>query len=145
MAYRQTYYNLYSSGDFNIFSPIRQAPKDKLNPMTSPNAKFDLAVYPDDYRFSDLNLKYTHNFDNGDQFYVSMYSGGDYFHLSANADITRQITGLPGETGSTPLSLSMLDKEDNRQDGLSAFLSKNGRAICRLNLFFRIPIFKKNN
>lgn len=143
MAYRQTYYNLYSSGDFNIFSPIRQAPKDKLNPMTSPNAKFDLAVYPDDYRFRDLNLKYTHNFDNGDQFYVSMYSGGDYFHLSANADITRQITGLPGETGSTPLSLSMLDKEDNRQDGLSAFLSKKWSGNLSSKFIFSHSDFSK--
>ena len=143
MAYRQTYYNLYSSSDFNIFSPIRQAPKDKLNPMTSPNSKFDLAVYPDDYRFRDLNLKYTHNFNNGDQFYISMYSGGDYFHLSANADITRQTTGSPGGAGSTPLSLSMLDKEDNRQDGLSAFLSKKRSGNLSSKFIFSHSDFSK--
>ena len=87
MAYRQTYYNLYNTGDFNIFSPIRHAPKDHSDQLASPNSKFDLTVYPDDYQFRDLNLKYTQNFDNGDQFYVSMYSGGDYFHLSANSGI----------------------------------------------------------
>ena len=124
MAYRQTYYNLYNSGDFNIFSPIRRAPKGQSDQFASPNSKFDLTVYPDDYQFRDLNLKYTQNFDNGDQFYVSMYSGGDYFHLYANSGITRQINGPPGETGSTPLTLSLLNKEENRQDGLSAFYSK---------------------
>ena len=124
MAYRQTYYNLYNSSDFNIFSPIRQSPKDQPKQTASPNSKFDLAVYPDDYRFRDLNLKYTHNFDNGGQFYISMYGGGDYFHLTANAGITRQVNGAPGEIGSTPLTLSLLNKEENRQGGLSAFYSK---------------------
>ena len=124
MAYRQTYYNLYNSGDFNIFSPTRQAPKDQSKELASPNSKFDLTVYPDDYRFRDMNLKYTHNFDNGDQFYVSMYSGGDYFHLSANSGITRQMIGPPVEVVYTPLTINLLNKEENRQDGFSAFYSK---------------------
>ncbi len=143
MAYRQTYYNLYRSGDFNIFSPIRQSPKDKSYSTASQDAKFDLTVYPDDYRFRDMNLKYTHNFDNGDQFYVSMYGGGDYFHLSVNADIARQITGAPEETGLTPLTLSMLDKEKNRQDGLSAFYSKKWSGNLSSKFIFSHSDFSK--
>jgi hypothetical protein len=124
MAYRQTYYNLYSSSDFNIFSPNPQPSKDQTNPTNPIKANFDLAVYPDNYKFRDMNLKYSHNSDNGDQFYISMYGGGDYFHMATDANITRQMTWQPGGTPSTPLSVSLLDKEENSQIGLSAFYSK---------------------
>jgi len=124
LAYRQTYYNLYNSNDFNVFSPIRQAPKDQQNQMKSPKPNFDLAVYPDDYRFRDMNLKYSHNFDNGDQFYVSLYGGGDYFHMAADANITREMTAPPGMTESTPLAVTLLNKEENLQHGISAFYSR---------------------
>lgn len=143
MAYRQTYYNLYNSSDFNIFSPIRKAPKDFSKQMESPNSKFDLAVYPDDYRFRDMNLKYTHNFDNGDQFYLSMYGGGDYFHLSANTRLTRELNMPPGEPGTTPLTLSLLNKEENRQDGLSAFYSKKWSGRLSSKFIFSHSDFSK--
>jgi hypothetical protein len=124
LAYRQTYYNLYNSSDFNIFAPTR--PKQNRQPkgMLSQNAKFDLNVYPDDYQFRDLNLKFSHQFDNGDQFYVSMYGGGDYFHLTADANLTRTINPKPGQINETPFAVNFLNKEENRQRGISALYNK---------------------
>ena len=125
MAYRQTYYNLYNPGDFNIFAPVRKPPKDQSSQFKMPDSKFDMSIYPDDYQFRDLNMKFSHNFDNGDQFYVSMYGGGDYFHMSGNASITREITGPPpGMPEMASLTTDLLNKEKNRQNGISAFYSK---------------------
>lgn len=123
VAYRQTYYNLYNSSDFNIFSPTRPAPKGKANSTKLKNTIFDLSVYPDDYQFRDMNLKYSYNFDNKDQFYISMYGGGDYFHLTADADITRQTKGH-GKPVETLLNVNLLNKEENNQYGLSTFYSR---------------------
>jgi len=124
MAYRQTYYNLYNSSDFNIFSPTRSLSKGQSHSMKLKNNNFDLSVYPDDYQFSDMNLKYSYNFDNKDQFYISMYGGGDYFHLLADARISRQITGRLGNMHGTQLDVNLLNKEENKQRGLSVFYSK---------------------
>ena len=124
MAYRQTYYNLYNSSDFNIFSPTRPQSKEHSNSTKLKNTTFDLSVYPDDYQFRDMNLKYTYNFDNKDQFYVSMYGGGDYFNLTADASITRQMKEKPGKMHETQLDVNLLNKEKNNQRGLSAFYNK---------------------
>jgi hypothetical protein len=80
-------------------------------------------VYPNDYQFRDLNLKYTWNFDNGDQFYVSMYGGSDFFSLSADANTTREMR-KNGKTIVTPLAINLLNDEDNTQRGISAFYNK---------------------
>lgn len=125
MAYRQTYYNLYNSGDFNIFAPIRKPSRDQQSQFSPQDSKFDMSVYPDNYQFRDLNAKFSHNFDNGDQFYVSMYGGGDYFHLTGNASIIRVISGGPqGGPESANLTINLLNREKNRQNGISAFYSK---------------------
>jgi hypothetical protein len=143
MAYRQTYYNWYNSDDFNVFAPTRLQPNDQSKSMKSPKENFDLAVYPDDYQFRDLNLKYSQNFDNGDQFYVSMYGGGDYFHMAADANITREITGQPGETEATPLALTLLNKEENSQYGLSAFYSRKWSNRLSSKFIFSTSDFSK--
>jgi outer membrane receptor protein involved in Fe transport len=124
MAYRQTYYNLYNSSDFNIFSPTRPKPTGQSHSTKLKNTIFDLSVYPDDYQFRDMNLKYSYNFNNKDQFYISMYGGGDYFHLLADASITRQMKGKPGNMRETQLDVNLLNKEENQQIGMSAFYSK---------------------
>ena len=124
MAYRQTYYNLYNSDDFNVLAPTRQPPKDQSNPINQPKEDFDMSVYPDDYQFRDMNLKFTRNLVNGDLFYVSMYGGGDYFHLATEANITHKISGQPGESEAMPLAVTLINKEENRQYGLSVFYSK---------------------
>ena len=124
MAYRQTYYNLYNSSDFNIFSPTRSQSKGNPHSTKLKNTNFDLSVYPDDYQFRDMNLKYSYNFDNKDQFYISLYGGGDYFHLLADANITHQMKGNHGNMNETILDVNLLDREENKQRGGSAFYSK---------------------
>ena len=119
LAYRQTYYNLYNSGDFNIFAPIRSTPKLRPNGVEKKNVTFDSEVLPDDYQFRDFNLKFTQNFDSGDQFYLSFYGGGDYFRLQADANTTREI----GKKISVPLAINMQDIEKNRQIGASIFVN----------------------
>ncbi len=124
LAYRQTYYNLFSSEDFNIFAPTRPLPKEPNKSAQLRNIQFDLNVYPNDYSFQDLNLKYSYKFNNGDQFYISMYGGGDYFSLEAKANINREMHGNHGTMNTTPISIDILNKEENRQRGLSVFYHK---------------------
>jgi hypothetical protein len=143
MAYRQTYYNLYNPDDFNIFAPIRPAPGNQTKQMNSPKANFDLAVYPDDYQFRDMNLKYSQSFDNGDQLFVSLYGGGDYFHMAADASLTREMNGFQGLREATPLSVSLLNKEENRQRGLSAFYSKKWNDRLSSKFIFSHSDFSK--
>lgn len=143
LAYRQTYYNLYGSGDFNIFAPTRARPNNQSKWMQSQNEKFDISVYPDDYRFRDLNLKFSHQFDNGDQFYVSMYGGGDYFHLTADANLTRMINPKPGHTNETPFAINLLNKEENRQRGISALYNKTWSTRLTSKFIFSHSDFTK--
>lgn len=121
LAYRQTYYNLYKSGDFNIFAPTRSAPKQNSAGFRKKNVTFDSEVFPDDYQFRDFNLKYSYNFKNGDQFFVSFYRGGDLFRLKADASTTREIGSGKNPKLSIPLTINMLDDEKNRQTGASVF------------------------
>lgn len=136
VAYRQTYYNLYNSSDFNIFAPTKPLPKTQNKAAKLKNVSFDLNVYPDDYRFNDLNLKYTWNFDNGDQFYVSMYGGSDHFSLSTDANITREIKGKHNKSISELLNIKLLNKEDNSQRGMSLFYNKtwNNQLVSKMVL-----------
>lgn len=125
VAYRQTYYDLFSSEDFNFFTPVRPQPRDlQTKSAQARNVQFDLNVYPNEYTFRDLNLKYTWNFDNGDLFYVSLYGGSDFFSLSTNATTTREFRDKSGKLISTPLTINLLNDEENIQRGLSAFYNK---------------------
>jgi hypothetical protein len=144
MAYRQTYYNLYNSSDFNIFSPTRSMSDGKSHSLDLKNTNFDLGVYPDDYQFRDMNLKYSFNFNNGDQFYVSAYGGGDYFHLSSNAGITHKANGKPGNTHDIPLNVALLNTEKNNQYGLSAFYSRIWSNRLSSKLVFSYSDFSKH-
>ena len=133
MAYRQTYYNLYNPNDFNIFAPTKPITKSQGKAAQLKNIAFDLNVYPDDYRFNDLNLKYTWNFDNGDQFYVSLYGGSDHFGLTTDANIIREIHGMHNTAKTTELLINLLNKEGNRQRGMSVFYNKswNNRLVSK--------------
>jgi hypothetical protein len=123
MAYRQTYYNLYNSDDFNIFAPTR--PKNSnFSKASQQKTSIDFNVYPDDYQFRDMNLKYTFNFDNSDQFYISAYGGGDDFLLATDAAVTRTRILKPKEE-ITLLELNLRDREENVQRGISAFYNRN--------------------
>jgi hypothetical protein len=129
-AYRQTYYNLYKSSDFNIFSPIRPGINNHSASTQHRDINFNMDVYPNDYQFRDMNLKYSYNFDNGDQFYVSLYGGGDYFSLAADANTSYKMNMNMNMGGSntTPVSINLLDTEKNRQLGMSAFYHKKWSA-----------------
>jgi hypothetical protein len=135
-AYRQTYYKLYNSDDFNIFAPTRPV----LNSDGKGNTRFDTApdinVYPNDYQFRDANLKYTLQLSNNDLFYISLYAGGDYFGLDADASLTRSTRGRLGRDESVPLEVMYEATEDNRQNGGSMYYHRtwsNG-AITRATL-----------
>lgn len=127
LAYRQTYYNLYNSDDFNIFAPTRLMEKSVGEKTKKTDINFDLNVYPDDYKFKDFNLKYSFNFDNGDQFYISAYRGGDYFSLTAETMLYWQYQGHGGRNRDVNLNITLKDTEENLQNGLSAFYGKNWR------------------
>ncbi len=100
-AFRQTYYDLYESFDMNFLSARNNGK----------NSNVDLNIYPD-YLFRDLNFKYSGRFDNGDNFFVSLYSGSDNFSYSASDEPT------------TNLTISNEAAEENFQKGMSAFYSK---------------------
>ncbi len=126
LAYRQTYYNLYNSSDFNIFAPTHTTISDQTTSTMHRNISFDMDVVPKDYQFRDMNIKYSFNFNNGDQFYLSMYGGGDNFSLNADANMTRNMNmGMNmGQSNNVPLNFYLSEKEENRQYGMSVFYHK---------------------
>ncbi|MCF8362345.1 MAG: TonB-dependent receptor [Prolixibacteraceae bacterium] len=120
VAYRQTFYNLYNSDDFNVFSPVRSV----NNPNSNAPRRFndlDMSVLPESYTFRDFNLKYTHNFSDGNLASVSFYRGGDDFNLLADASVTRNFEGK-GKNYTT-FNIELENEEHNRQTGISAFYS----------------------
>jgi hypothetical protein len=123
-AYRQTYYNLYNLDDFNVFAPTRPYnPRQKENQFSN-NSTPDISVTPDKYRFRDFNIKYSINLSKNDQFYVSLYSGGDNFDLAADAVLSNPTLQGTGSSKSTSLKVSVLNHEVNKQLGYSVFYNK---------------------
>jgi hypothetical protein len=101
LAFRQTYYDL--NDDVNMdFLTSRSVGRG--------NPAVDLNVYPD-YLFRDMNFKYSGRFNNGDNYFVSIYSGGDEFSYSTE------------ETSDNFLIYDEAN-EVNRQRGISAFYGK---------------------
>ncbi|MBN2805699.1 MAG: TonB-dependent receptor plug domain-containing protein [Prolixibacteraceae bacterium] len=125
LAYRQTYYNLYNTDDFNIYAPTRPVSGKNMVTNSKRPIQFDLDVYPDDYRFRDLNLKYTIQGRRGDQFTLSAYRGGDHFELAADASFQREIRSKNFGSRKIPIELTILNTETNQQNGLSLFYGKN--------------------
>jgi hypothetical protein len=133
MAYRQTFYNLYNSEDFNIFSPVRPVNNSNQN---APRrfSSLDVSVFPDSYTFRDFNLKYTYNLSNGNIASLSYYRGGDDFKLLADASVTRNIPGQ-GRSNTT-FDIELENEEHNRQTGLSALYSHqwDGGGISKISV-----------
>lgn len=125
LAYRQTYYNLYNSDDFNIFAPTRSTAKNPSVEMKAKNINFDIDVYPDNYQFRDLNLKYSIQSDNGGLFYISLYGGGDLFGMTASADLIRNTKGKNGMNRIVPFEINITNNETNKQNGLTTYYGKN--------------------
>jgi len=101
LAFRQTYYDLNESVNLNFLTSSNNGNR---------NTDVDLNVYPD-YLFRDLNFKYSGRFENGDNYFVSIYSGGDNFSYS---------------TQETYYNTTISDEADevNLQIGISVFYGK---------------------
>ncbi|HPI87475.1 MAG TPA: TonB-dependent receptor, partial [Bacteroidales bacterium] len=102
-ALRHTYYELYNPGDVNdLFSRGRG---------NNAVENVDVNIIPD-YRFGDMNLKYSARIRNTDLFYISLYSGNDRFSYSINEPFNHII-------------IKKNTSEKNRQSGGSVFYGKS--------------------
>jgi len=82
IAYRHTYYNLYNPSDMTAL--VRQ----NNDPDTTNDV--DITIIPD-YRFRDLNVKYSTTFNNNDLFYISLHGGYDNFSYSINDTLGKRV------------------------------------------------------
>ncbi|HOO84614.1 MAG TPA: TonB-dependent receptor plug domain-containing protein, partial [Prolixibacteraceae bacterium] len=119
VALRHSFYNLYNPDDFNIFAPTRPQLINSRSQNTTRTSITDVDVYPDDYLFRDLNLKYTINFNNNSQLFVSAYGGGDRFRLSAQTEVQWKPRGRDAGSGTIPLNVNYSSSEQNTQRGFS--------------------------
>lgn len=102
-AFRQTYYDLYDAVNLNFLSSRN----------SNRNSNVDLNVYPD-YLFRDMNFKYSGRLSNGDNYFLSLYSGSDNFSYEAEQDDLNR-------------TISNNVEESNYQKGMSAFYGKKWR------------------
>lgn len=112
LSFRHTYYDLFNPEDLN-FLVNRNTDADSANDL-------DLTIRPD-YKFRDINLKYsTRMGKNDDLFYVSFYAGSDNFGY--HIDETYAHYQLLKET-----------KEENSQSGAAIFYGKQWSERARTN------------
>ncbi|MCW0481132.1 TonB-dependent receptor plug domain-containing protein [Gaoshiqia sediminis] len=110
MALRQTYYELYETGQISIGSRGRSGRGNLV----------DRNLYPD-YNFRDLNLKLSGKSDGGDSYSISFLQGTDRFTYSL--ELSGQQSNLLYE-----------DKENNLQTGLSVIYNKGWKRGNRSEL-----------
>ena len=109
LASRHTYYNLFDAED---------VPLSALN--ESENLRYKIDVKPD-YRFSDINAKYSWHSDDGSLFYISLLGASDDFAYTAKQERLRNI-------------IYQKKGESNKQGGASLFWGKNTNTGDRSNL-----------
>lgn len=115
LAFRNTYYELYDPNDLSSLIS-RNNDADTANNL-------DVNINPD-YKFRDLNIKYSTRIgQNEDLFYVSFYGGIDNF--SYNIDETFKHYQLLKNT-----------KEENSQSGGAIFYGKQWSKLARTNFTF---------
>ncbi len=95
LAYRQTYYDLFSANDIATFKNYNN------------NAKYPLEIQHPDYIFRDLNMKYSFQGDNDDLFYISLLGAGDNFKYNANQTRPNYTNQLSTEESSRQFGGSM--------------------------------------
>ncbi|MGD9930565.1 MAG: TonB-dependent receptor plug domain-containing protein [Mangrovibacterium sp.] len=110
MALRQTYYELYETGQISIGSRGRAGRGNLV----------DRNLYPD-YNFRDLNLKLSGETGSGDSYSISFLQGTDRFTYSL--ELSGQQSNLLYE-----------DRENNRQTGMSAIFNKGWKSGARSEL-----------
>ncbi|WP_170111442.1 TonB-dependent receptor domain-containing protein [Mangrovibacterium marinum] len=135
IAYRQTYYNLYNSNNFNIYAPTHSKNETTRTPVNFNTNLNGFDVYPDNYRYRDFNAKYTINPNKNDQLYFSLYLGGDKYRLTTLKELKPSNSEDPPETRN-PLLVDFSDREKNSQDGFSAFYSKKWSAKISSEFLF---------
>ncbi|MEA1886513.1 MAG: carboxypeptidase-like regulatory domain-containing protein [Bacteroidota bacterium] len=116
VGFRHTYYDLYNSTNLSIFSTRSRNPRSGSN--------VDVNVYPD-YLFRDLNFKVSGTGDNGDNYFISLYTGADNFSYSVEEDQLNQYL------------FNEVD-ESNLQQGTSLFYGKKwkGGGISNISLTY---------
>ncbi len=105
MAYRQTFYHLYSSELLNPFNSNRPSSAGKGAPHIPPGqSKQEVIVYPK-YAFRDMNVKFTYGKNASDRFFVSLYGADDKFDFGmvpddqTEVDASQHSKQLAGATG----------------------------------------------
>ena len=149
LAYRQTYYNLYDLDDFNVFSPTHSNQRTFDGPEDKNDFDPDISVFPDEYNFSDFNIKYSHVLKNDDVFYVSYYRGGDVFSIETEAELERtkmedgiNIDNKENET--VLFKVDLYSKEKNKQQGFSSFYNKKWKNGNLSKLIFSYANYNKD-
>ncbi len=142
LAYRQTYYNLYNSNNFNIYAPTHSKDETSTEQINTKSGFNGIDVYPDNYRYRDFNAKYTINLNEKDQLFFSLYLGGDKYKLTTSKELKLQ----PSETSTTadaPYFVEFSDREKNWQNGFSAFYSRQWSAKLSSQLLFSRSSFSR--
>lgn len=103
VALRHTYYELYNPGDLNKLIRGNNA-NDTANNV-------DVNIIPD-YRFRDINIKYSANISDRDLFYVSLYGGNDQFSYSLDQKVRNNL-------------ITKNTEEHNTQSGGAIFYGKS--------------------
>lgn len=112
-AFRNTYYELYDQNDFSSL----------LRRNTYNNSENDVSIIPD-YRFRDMNLKYSTRLGkNDDLFYVSFYGGVDRFSYKVDEVFAK-------------VNFIKESSENNTQSGASAFYGRQWSGKSRTNFIF---------
>ncbi len=120
VGYRQTYYNLYKNTSFNIYDVTKPVSKSAGKSQNANKYSFDVNVYPDDYFFRDFNVKFSANFDQSDNFYISFFGANDKFVLASETEISRKGSGANKE----PFKFTIYSREYNLQQGGSLYYGR---------------------
>jgi len=122
VALRHTYYELYNPGDLNSLIR-RNNDNDTANDV-------DVNIIPD-YRFRDINIKYSAKIHDRDLFYISLYSGNDRFSYSIEEPVKNVV--ITKNTG-----------ERNTQSGGAIFYGKTWKNGYSTNFSLNYSILKSN-
>lgn len=123
IGFRHTYYDLYNSTNLSFLSTKSRNSRSGGN--------VDVNVYPD-YLFRDLNFKVSGTGDNGDNYFLSLYTGADNFSYSVEEDQLNQY--LFNEVN-----------EKNLQQGASLFYGKKWKTGGVTNLTLAYSYLNKQS
>jgi hypothetical protein len=122
IALRHTYYELYNPGDVNSLLGNRKG-KDSTSSV-------DVNIVPD-YRFRDLNIKYSARIRDRDLFYVSLYSGNDRFSYAIDEPVNNIV-------------ITKNTEEHNTQSGGAIYYGKSWRNGYSTNFSLNYSVLRSN-